>query len=205
MAYSDYSGAQYWMVEPYAGAPSQPMSSTGTSKQFALGMTVRAVDRQFGLTTAGSVSTAGTFNPGTNSTYNLGAGEFVYCQGSNVASRGQFVHIINNSAVLLASANSASFYPIGLAAGPMTATNVYGWVQVAGLADYATCSNTNIGAGVRIAFGSTAGQVGTVTALGSRIHGIIAPASYDNARTASAPNATVQLNHPFAIGITGSN
>jgi hypothetical protein len=112
---------------------------------------------------------------------------------------------VSNSAVLLASANSASFYPIGLAAGALSATNVFGWVQIAGLADYATVSNTDVAANIRVAYGSTAGQVGSVTALGSRIQGINIPVSYGSARSASAPNLTVQLQRPFQIGITASN
>jgi hypothetical protein len=44
--------------------------------------------------------------------------------------------------VLLASANSTVFWPIGVAAGNLSATNVFGWVQVQGICDYATASNT---------------------------------------------------------------
>ena len=40
---------------------------------------------------------------------------FKYVQGSNVASVGQFVHVSLGSAVLLATANSASQWPIGIA------------------------------------------------------------------------------------------
>jgi hypothetical protein len=187
MAASDSSQAQFIIVDPAIGVPT-PVSQTGTAKLAVLGLSYRAEDR----------NSSGTAQ-------NLGGAVFVYCQGSNVASRGQFVHISNNSAVLLASANSALFYPVGLAAGVLSATSLFGWVQVAGFADYATCSNTDVATGGRIAFGSTAGQVGTVTALGSRIHGIIVPVSYGSARSASAPNLTVQLQNPFAIGITASN
>lgn len=187
MAASDSSQAQFIIVDPSIGVP-LPVSQTGTVKLAPLGLTYKAEDR----------NSSGTAQ-------NLGGAEFVYCQGSNVVSRGQFCHISSNSAVLLASGNSALFYPIGLAAGALSATNVFGWVQVAGLADYATCSNTDVATGGRIAFGSTAGQVGTVTALGSRIQGVIVPVSYGSARSASAPNLTVQLQRPFAIGITASN
>ena len=188
MAASDFSQANFVVVDPVAGNPS-PVSVTQSTPMFDLGQTAFAADR----------NTRGT-------AFYCGAGQFVYVQGSNVASRGQFCHIVSNSAVLLASGNSASFYPIGLACAALSATNVYGWVQVAGLADYATMTNADFAAGVRVAFGSTAGQIGSVTALGSRIQGIILPVSYGNAaKTASAPNMTVQLNHPFAIGVTASN
>jgi hypothetical protein len=187
MAASDSSQAQFVVIDPFLGVPT-PVSQTLTTRLFDLGQTVRAADKNT-----------------TGSAFYCGAAEFVYCQGSNVASRGQFCHIVSNSAVLLASANSASFYPIGLAAGALSATNVFGWVQIAGLADYATVSNTDVAANIRVAYGSTAGQVGSVTALGSRIQGINIPVSYGSARSASAPNLTVQLQRPFQIGITASN
>jgi hypothetical protein len=187
MAASDSSQANFQIVDPFLGAPG-PASLTGTVRLFALGLTARGEDKN-----------------STGSAFYCGAGEFVYAQGSNVASRGQFCQIVSNSAVLLASANSASFYPIGLAAGALSATNVFGWVQIAGLADYATVSNTDVAANIRVAYGSTAGQVGSVTALGSRIQGINIPVSYGSARSASAPNLTVQLQRPFQIGITASN
>ena len=174
--------SNYVVADPFVGAPT-PVSGTDTVQRWPLGLEVRAVD-------AGSASVQ------------LGGAVFVYCQGSNVASGGQFVHIINNSAVLLASGNSASFYPIGVAAGAMTATNVYGWVQVQGLCDYGRVSNSDGAAGVRLALASTAGQIGTVTALGSRIQGIIAPVSWTSTQSASI---TVQLNRPFVIGVTASN
>lgn len=187
MAASDSSQAQFFVAEPVLGVPI-PVSQTLTTQLLPLGRTFWAEDRNTRATA-----------------FNLGAAEFVYCRGSDVLSRGQFCQIIRNSAVLMGSAASASFYPIGLAAGALSATNVFGWVQIAGLADYATCSNSDLAVHVRIAFGSTAGQIGTVTALGSRIHGINIPVSYTAARTASAPNLTVQLQRPFAIGITASN
>lgn len=125
----------------------------------------------------------------------------VFCQGSNVTAAGQFVHIQNNSAVLLASANSASFYPVGIAGGPMTATNVWGWVGVEGKFDNGAFTNSSFAADARVALASTAGQIGSVTALGSRIAGIILPNSY----TSADSYLTVQLARPFVIGITASN
>jgi len=174
--------ANYVIADPIIGAPG-PVSVTGTAQLLPLGYEARGQDAATGSA-------------------NLGAGVFVYCRGSNVASAGQAVHIVNNSAVLLASANSASFYPIGFAAGVLSATNAYGWVQVVGILDNAKVSNSDGAAGVRIALGSTAGQIGTVTALGSRIHGIIAPVSWTSTQSASV---TLQIHRPFVIGITASN
>lgn len=131
----------------------------------------------------------------------MGAGSFVYAQGSNVTAAGQFVHVSNGSAVLLASADSTCWWPIGLAAGNLSATSVFGWVQLYGKADYALHTNVSVAANAYIAFGSTAGQVGSVTALGSRINGIAIPNSF----TSSQTSMTVWLDFPKAIGITASN
>lgn len=191
MANSDYSQGFHCIIYPQAGMGVAPvMSQTGTDQLYMLGMSVQAEDKN---------STAG-------SQY-LGVGEFVYVRGSNVTARGQFCHIVSNSAVLLASANSASFYPIGLAAGALSATNVYGWVQVAGLADYATHTNNNVAAGALLFMAITAGQLQSAgTSLGRRVQGVVCPVSYGQAaKTASAPNMTVQLNHPHAWGISASN
>jgi hypothetical protein len=130
-----------------------------------------------------------------------GACVAVYCQGSNVASAGQFVQIINNSAVLLNSDNSASFYPIGIAGAAMTATNVAGWVGIQGKFDNGAFTNVAFAANGRVALASTAGQIGSVTALGSGIRGIILPVAY----TSADSYLTVQLARPFLNGITASN
>ena len=168
-------------MDPILGAP--VASQTGTVQQGVIGNYVDMDDNATGST-------------------NMGAGQFVYVRGSNVASIGQFVHISNGSAVLLDSANSRAWWPIGVAAGVLSATNVFGWVQVQGLCDYATCSNTSVAAGTaNLCLGSTAGQVGSVTALGSRIAGLAVPNSF----TSSQVSLTVYLDFPKLIGITASN
>lgn len=164
-------------------------SQTGTVQLYDLGQYVHMKD-----------------NASVGSSQNRGGGQFVYCRGSNVASIGQFVHISGGasggvSAVLLASANSTVFWPIGVAAGVLSASNVFGWVQVQGICDYATASNTSVAANAYIALGSTAGQVGSVTALGSRINGIAVPVSF----TSSQTSLTVYLDFPKIIGVTASN
>jgi len=144
-------------------------------------------------------------NATVKSSVNVGAGMFVYARGSNATTNGQFVHLSGGlggvSAVLLASANSTVFWPIGVCAGALTGTGQFGWVQVQGLCDYATASNTSVAANAYIALGSTAGQVGSVTALGSRIMGIAVPNSF----TSSQTSLTVFLNFPAIIGVTASN
>jgi hypothetical protein len=179
--------SSYVIADPTVGFT--PASATGTVQVAPLGYYARAVD-----------------NASVGTSVNRGAGQFVYCRGSNVTAIGQFVHISGGasggvSAVLLASANSTVFWPIGVAAGNLSATNVFGWVQVQGLCDYATASNTAVAANAYIALGSTAGQVGTVTALGSRINGIAIPVAF----TSSQTSLTCYLDFPKIIGVTASN
>jgi hypothetical protein len=172
--------SNYVVADPSIGF--LPASATGTVALAPVGYYARAFDNN------------------TNSS-GMGGGQFVYARGSNVTAIGQFVHISNGSAVLLASGNSTVFWPIGVAAGNLSATNVFGWVQVQGKCDYATASNTAVAANAYIALGSTAGQVGTVTALGSRIMGIAVPVAF----TSSQTSLTVYLDFPKIIGVTASN
>ena len=90
--------SDYVIVSPFV-APG-PVTEVHTAPKAAIGLEVDAIDRA----------------PGTD---NVGAGRFVYARGSNVASGGQFCHLINGSAVLLAAANSASAYPIGSSHSPL--------------------------------------------------------------------------------------
>ena len=158
------------------------VTSTGTVPVAKVGMYYRAFDNGSGTT-------------------NFGGAQFVYARGSNVTAAGQFVHISSGSAVLLDSANSRAWFPIGVAAGNLSATNVFGWVQVQGFCDYALVSNSAVATNANICLASTAGQVGSVTALGSRIAGI----GVANSFTSSQTSLTVYLDFPKLIGITGSN
>lgn len=146
---------------------------------------------------------------------NMGAGVFQFCRGSDVTAAGQFVHIIGNSAVQLAAANSASKFPIGIACGALSATNVYGWVQVAGLNDSGSlsASGTSGAAGnnLWIAADTDSGQgyvqfstgTGTQTPapLGNLIHGVCPTAAVASDAQALG---TVYLNYPMVIGLTAS-
>lgn len=129
-------------------------------------------------------------------------GRAVFVRGSNIASAGQFCHIVNGSAVLLASANSASAYPIGCAAAALTATNVYGWVQVQGRVDYARGTNTAPTSAVPYYFAAVAGQVVTNAGAGSRIQGIVGVPGQTNTAVSSAGSYQYDLNRPFCIGVT---
>jgi hypothetical protein len=178
---------KYLVADPTLGVVAYSQSGTWATSAnvyppVPFGAVVRFKDNQTGSTNAGGALA-------------------VMCQGSNVVSAGQFVQVVSNSAILLNSANSASFYPIGIAGAPMSATNVYGFVGVAGLFDNGAFTNVSFAADARVALASTAGQIGSVTALGSGIRGIILPVSF----TSSQTYLTVQLSNPFIVGVTASN
>lgn len=173
--------SNYAIADDIIGVPG-PVSVTGTVKLFDLGLELRGMDRATGKSSA-----------------NVGGGVFVYAQGSNVTAAGQFVMLSNNSAVLVASANSASFFPLGVAAGNLSNASVFGWVQVEGICDYAQGTNSSIAAGVAYYLAATAGILNSVSAAGSRVLGIVAPNSYTSSQSASM---TVQLNRPFIPGLT---
>jgi len=123
----------------------------------------------------------------------LGRGEFVYAENSNVASRGQFVHVHNGSAVLAASGASASAMPIGVVAAGWTTTGTgqYGWVQMKGNVDYARGTNASIAAGVPLYLCSVAGNLMAASVAGNRVQGVVCPVSYTSSQNASQ---TVNLN-----------
>lgn len=132
-----------------------------------------------------------------------GFGVFQYCRGSDVANPGQFVHIINGSAVQLAAANSASNFPVGVVVGKLSATNQYGWVQVQGRVDYASHTNTGVTAGVQqyICAGTVGLAVSNVVA-GNRIQGLCVP--FNQTQTATSVGYVYDLNRPFVAGLTAS-
>jgi hypothetical protein len=174
--------SQYKVISPVGPVA---LSDTATAPQFQVGLRVDALK----------------FASASNDTG--GFGKFVYAQGSNVASAGQFVNLVNGSAVLLASANSSSFAPIGIAAGVLSATNAYGWVQLEGYVDYYRHTNNSGAAQIPIYYGSTAGQVGTVSAVGSRLHGVYAPVSWTSSQSASV---TLYIDGAVRnIGISANN
>lgn len=186
--------ASFVIADPFLGNP-VPVSATATVQKWPLGLVARAVDQQSGAyATASNASTASSANTTNNQSP---GGMFMYCQGSDVASVGQAVHISNGSAVQLATANTGSFFPIGVAAGLLSASNVFGWVQVQGFCDYAKFTNSSVAAGARLyPAAGTAGVIGTVSNAGAWIVGMVAPNSY----TSSQTSGTVWLNWPFQIG-----
>ena len=134
-----------------------------------------------------------------DSVFGAEAAVFKYAQGSDVASAGQFVHLSLGSAVLLASANSASKWPVGVACAALSATSRFGWVQVEGPVDYARGTNSSIAAGVPLYIAQgTAGYLVTNVTSGQQVFGVVAPASYTSSQSQSL---SVMLNRPLLIGV----
>lgn len=174
--------SDYFINSPFVAAG--PVTATHSTPQAPLGIEVDGIDRNFSTASGG------------------GAGRFVYCRGSNVASAGQFVHIQNGSAVLLASANASLAFPVGCCPTVLSATNVYGWVQVQGRVDYATHTNTGVTAGIPQYIGATAGQLVSNAAAGQRVQGVAVP--YNQTATATNLSYVYDLNRPFIVGASAA-
>jgi hypothetical protein len=160
------------------------------------------VDGPASSTSSGAAVPVGFRAEGYHSSF--GKAEFVYAQNSDVASRGQFVHLINGSAVLLAAGNSVSANGIGVVAAGWTTTGTanYGWVQVKGYVDYARGTNSSIAAGQQLyVCAGTAGLLVTNVVTGNRVRGVVAPASYTSSQNASL---SVVLNYPEIVGVADS-
>jgi len=159
--------SDFRIVEPQIGAPS-PTSLTATTQQWPLGYIAKGADFASGL--GGTAFTSVT---------RCGDGLFQYCVGDTAGpalSRGQAVLIRGNSALLAGTAQKASNLPLGIAAGPLSASNVYGWVQVQGYCDYARGTNVNTSVGATAFLGSTTGQIATGSgAAGNAIWGLHFP------------------------------
>jgi hypothetical protein len=181
-----------------------PVSSTGTVQQLPLGYVAQAQDLQSG---SGA----------------MGCGRFVYVVGvaSNASSpiRGDLCLIKGNTVQKAGMASSGSYFPVGIAAGSISGTNVYGWVQVRGLCDYANMENAttdsyNGGVVAATAFigSATDGCMNTTqSAAGAAIIGIGFPmgsiaisGSRSVWSTASFNGMTVQLNFPQLRGGSAS-
>lgn len=180
--------SKFICVEHQIGAPGA-MSDTGTSQLWPLGYIARAEDKQTGA----------------SSKY-CGVGEFMYVAGSTVTALGQFVMISQTpgSAVapLLASASSASRFPVGIAAGVLSATSVFGWVQIGGVCDYAQLGSSTTGAaGVPLYGCATAGAAVSVSSAGQLLQGCILAASHVSSQYTAA---TVQLERPMVMNNTAA-
>lgn len=176
--------ANYKIVDPFIGAPG-PVTVTGTTQLFPLGLEVRAVDQNTG-------------------TANVGAGNFVYCVGAGTgATAGAFVQFAGYTASVMSAANSASRLPLGFAAGALTGTNVYGWVQIQGIVENAKGTNADIAAGVPMYLHAGAGQIASAVVNGNQIQGVYAYKSC-TAALASVGSLSVQIDHPAIMGLSAS-
>jgi hypothetical protein len=179
--------SDYFISDPNVRAG--PITATHSAPQAPLGLIVNAIDR------AAATSGGPAF------------GRFYYARGSNVASAGQFVQLQNGSAVLLASANSSLRHQVGVCPTVLSATNVYGWVQIEGLADYcrANASDVTVAAGVAAYLCATAGAVNPTAGIGSCVVGLVAPVSNASGTANSAAHKYVLNGACRVHGITASN
>lgn len=175
--------ANFRLIEPQFGMA--PVTQTDTVQKWPLGYLARAEDK----VTASS---------------NMGVGEFVYCKAgaASFAAAGDFVFLGGNSAIVIGSASSGLNYPIGVAAGAFSASNVYGWVQVKGFCPNANLENATVAAGASAFIGSNTdsnGQVAsTQTAAGHALIGVYFPNTVGSNTSAGIVviNTVVQLNYP---------
>lgn len=140
--------SNYQFIEPGAGFPG--VSASGTVQLMRLGLIAGALDPT------------------------LGYAEFVYAQGAaaSAPTAGDWVLMSGFSAGQAVSGNTASQGFVGVAPAALSATNVFGWVQVMGVCDYAKGTNASIAAGVPLFVGTGAGRANsTASAAGFRIDG----------------------------------
>lgn len=176
----------YKFLDPKIGLLDAP-SVTGTTPLWNLGQMALAAD----------AAVLGTAVPPT-------IGEFIYCKGvASGGTAGAFVQYAGYSASVMSAANSASRLPLGFAAGPLTATNVYGWVQVLGIVTNALATNADMAAGIPLYVHAGAGQICSVTSLGNFIQGAYMYKSCGSA-LASVGSVSVQINYPQIAGLTAS-
>lgn len=165
----------YQFAEPGAAFPG--VSATGTVQLMRLGLIAGALDPT------------------------LGYAEFMYVQGAaaSAPTAGDWCVLSQYSAGQAVSGNTASQGVVALAPAALSATNVFGWVQVMGHADYAKGTNASIAAGAPLFIGSAAGRANsTGSAAGFRIDGAYCgTASYTSSQSNSL---TAFLYYPVFNG-----
>jgi hypothetical protein len=165
--------SNYVIANPFIGAPT-PVSVTNTTQLWPAGFMIHAVDNASGAV-------------------QLGGAMFQYVNGFSASapqSIGQAVVLIGASAQLLGSANTATKGPVGIAAGAISATNVWGWVQRQGHCDFVRGATAgDFGAvGAPVFVGTTNGQVQTTAGA----TGYIIPGAFVAATGASVAASTAQ-------------
>lgn len=131
--------SSYQFIEPGAGFPG--VSATGTVQLQRLGLIAGAHDPTYGYA------------------------EFMYVRGAAASTPTVGDGVLVNGdykAQQLASGNTGSRGPVGLAPAALSATNVFGWVQVLGVADYCNMGTQGtVAAGAPVVVGTTAGRLQT--------------------------------------------
>jgi len=181
--------ANFIIAEPFMGAV--PVTQTdsfdvtaGSHLKHRLGLQVRAFDNQTG-------------------SLNLGAGVFQYCAASGAATsagRGDWVQIVGRSAIPVDAANSESRFPLGVAAGNLSRSDVAGWVQIQGLVDYGKCTDSAVVAGNALyVCAGTTGLLLSNSVNGNQVFGAVA---FTSASSSASRAASYQLNYPRMLGST---
>ena len=160
-------------------------TATGTVQIWPLGMTAAAVAMQ-----------TGSADP------YVGFGEFVYVKGGGTGcTAGALVNYPGFTASVHSAALSASRLSLAFAAGAVSATNVYGWLQVKGIVTNACGTNSDIAAGIPLYLESIAGRIGSVSSLGNQLQGVYAYSSSPTASN-SVSLLRVQIDYPKNVGLT---
>ena len=176
----------YKFLDPKIGLLDAP-SVTGTTPLWRLGQEAIAAD----------AAVLGTAAPPC-------VGKFVYCVGAGTGgTAGAFVQFAGFSASVMSAANSASRLPLGFAAGALTASNVYGWVQVGGIVTNAKGTNADVAAGVPMYLHAGAGQIASAVVAGNQIQGVFMYKSCGSA-LASVGSLSCQIDYPQIMGLSAS-
>lgn len=166
--------SNYQFIEPGAGFPNVSATVSGTAGN-RLGILAGALDPTFGYA------------------------EFMYVRGAAAsaptAGDAVIVNGTNWQAVQAVSGNTASQGKMGIAPAALSNTNVFGWVQVYGICDYANMGTQGTGAvGLPVVIGSTAGRLQTTAgATGFIINGLKI-GLYST--TANSNSGILDLNYP---------
>jgi len=173
-----------------AGAPVAVTQVDSSTPRFPLGLIARGEDK-------------------TSGTARIGAGQFVYLQGSNAASVGMFVNYSANQAVLVGTGSTSSPGPLAVVCAVLTATSHYGWAQVQGLCDFARGTDSSVAAGAGVYIPAATDGIGVgpaatsdgVVLLGARVRNACFNASYTSSQSLSQ---SLYLMFPYVGGLTAS-
>jgi len=125
-----------------------------------------------------------------------GVGEFVFAYGSNVSAGNLVQFTGSNYGVRAYGSATASIGPVGYAAAAMSATNVWGFVQVRGIFDSAT-ADAAIALGVAFKAGGAVGRVASrnATNVTNQIYGM-----YNASSNSASTGCSIMLDYPYYLG-----